>query len=185
MALIDLVGKKFGRLEVMYRSDKKAKDAYWVCFCKCGGKIHANSQQLRTGRTVSCGCKRRERMKKGMNYQHGQSESLRWWLWMRAKRRAKEKDIEFSIKLSDIPNIPKKCPILNIKLFPARGEIGSGGHGRKGSKNNSPALDRIIPEKGYTVGNIQIISQRANQIKSDATVEEIRKIYRHMIQVEE
>lgn len=171
MALIDLVGKKFGRLEVMYRSDKKAKDAYWVCFCKCGEKIHANSQQLRNGRTVSCGCQRRERMKKGMNYQHGQSESPRWWLWMRAKRRAEEKGLKFDIKLSDIPDIPKTCPILGIPLTVKKG---------KGASSNSPSLDRIIPSKGYIRENIEIISHRANQIKSDATIEEIGKVYNYM-----
>ena len=38
---------------------------------------------------------------------------------------------------------------------------------------NSPSLDKIIPEKGYMIGNVAIISERANAIKQDATYKEI------------
>lgn len=41
---------------------------------------------------------------------------------------------------------------------------------------NSFSLDRIIPGKGYVVGNVRIISWRANQLKSNGTVEEFEKI---------
>lgn len=43
-----------------------------------------------------------------------------------------------------------------------------------------PTLDRIIPNKGYVKGNIQIISQRANVIKNDASAEEIMKVAKYM-----
>lgn len=43
-------------------------------------------------------------------------------------------------------------------------------------QDNSPALDRIKPEKGYIKGNVVYISARANRIKYDATVEELRRI---------
>lgn len=40
----------------------------------------------------------------------------------------------------------------------------------------SPSLDKIIPEKGYIKGNIAIISMRANQLKSNATLAELEKL---------
>ena len=46
------------------------------------------------------------------------------------------------------------------------------------SKNSdfSPSFDRIYPKKGYTKGNVIVISNKANRIKTDATVKEIRKV---------
>ena len=47
-----------------------------------------------------------------------------------------------------------------------------------GSKNNylTPSIDRIDPKKGYVKDNIIVVSMRANRIKTDATVDEIRKV---------
>jgi predicted RND superfamily exporter protein len=47
-----------------------------------------------------------------------------------------------------------------------------------GSKNNdlTPSIDRIDPKKGYVKENIIVVSMKANRIKTDATVEEIRKV---------
>jgi hypothetical protein len=46
----------------------------------------------------------------------------------------------------------------------------------KGSIKSSPSLDRIVPQKGYTKGNVVFISGYANMIKQDATYEEIMKV---------
>lgn len=82
-----------------------------------------------------------------------------------AKRRADEKGIEFSLTADDL-TIPDTCPILGIPIF----------FGKKKYLNNSPAIDRINNELGYVKGNIIVISWRANRIKSDATLEELRAI---------
>lgn len=42
--------------------------------------------------------------------------------------------------------------------------------------DQSPALDRVDPTKGYVKGNVCYISARANRIKYNATVEELRKV---------
>jgi hypothetical protein len=80
-----------------------------------------------------------------------------------AKQRAREGGLEFSIKRADINNIwPKdnKCPILGIELQSRHG---------MGPQRQSPSLDRIDPKKGYVVGNIAVISYKANCIKQDET----------------
>ena len=61
-----------------------------------------------------------------------------------------------------------KCPVLGVDM-----EIS-----KLGSKNNdlTPSIDRIDPKKGYVKGNIIVVSMRANRIKTDATVDEIRKV---------
>ena len=44
------------------------------------------------------------------------------------------------------------------------------------SKNLAPSLDRIIPKKGYIQGNLVIVSDIVNRVKSDATLEDMKKI---------
>lgn len=46
----------------------------------------------------------------------------------------------------------------------------------KGTNPNSPTVDRIIPKLGYVKGNVAVISDRANRIKADASVEEITAV---------
>ena len=95
-------------------------------------------------------------------------------LWGGAKRRAKRKGIEFNIlTYKSLPKVPKYCPILGIPL-----KVGKGA-----GTDNSPSLDRINNNKGYTIENIQIISRKANQMKSNATLKEIEKLYNYMSRI--
>lgn len=75
------------------------------------------------------------------------------------RHRALKNNIPFNIELSDIL-IPEICPILHIPI--KLSETGK-------QTANSPSIDKIIPDMGYTKGNVQIISNRANKMKSDAT----------------
>ena len=84
-----------------------------------------------------------------------------------ARCRAREKNQEFSITTEDVI-IPKVCPVLNIPLI-----IGA----TRQEKNNSPSIDRIDSSKGYTKNNIIIISWRANKLKSNSTVKEMKQLY--------
>jgi len=84
-----------------------------------------------------------------------------------SKKRAKQKNIQHDITLEDI-HIPDICPILGIKL-----EKNCGG---KTASYNSPSLDRRDPNGGYTKDNISVISFRANTLKSNATIEELKKV---------
>jgi hypothetical protein len=92
------------------------------------------------------------------------SYTLEYKMIARAKSRARIKNIEFNIDLTDI-QIPEYCPILEIPLL--------GNSGRPGGKVNSPALDRIDCKKGYIKGNVRVISHLANMMKSCATNEHL------------
>lgn len=81
-----------------------------------------------------------------------------------AKIRAAARGLEFNITKDDLA-LPTHCPILGIELS-FEGP----------SKENSPSLDRIDNSRGYVVGNVQVISWRANRLKSDATKEELLAI---------
>lgn len=63
--LIDLTGQKFGRLTVIKRVENaKANQAQWLCECECGNECIANGCDLRKEHTKSCGCLRKENLKK-------------------------------------------------------------------------------------------------------------------------
>lgn len=83
-------------------------------------------------------------------------------LWERARRRALRGGIAFSITRAAVV-VPPICPILGIPLV-----IG----GRRSA--NSPSLDRIIPSRGYVPGNVRVVSDRANRIKGDRNLSQLR-----------
>lgn len=87
----------------------------------------------------------------------------RYTYWS-AKGRARKNNISFDLEFSDIV-YPKVCPILSIPI--------ERNAGHKSYSGRSPSLDRIDPKKGYTKGNVQVISQKANVMKNDATPEEL------------
>jgi hypothetical protein len=87
-----------------------------------------------------------------------------------ARNRAKDKGLPINIKIRDIV-VPTHCPLLGIPLASAKGN--------GGPKHNSPSLDKIIPALGYVKGNIQVISYKANVMKSNATLEEMETLVRN------
>lgn len=89
-----------------------------------------------------------------------------YWAVVGARSRAKKRGLPFDITYEDVV-VPEFCPILGIPLKEK---------GRPGWSDNSPSLDRIIPEKGYVKGNVRVISNRANRIKIDATIEELELV---------
>jgi hypothetical protein len=88
----------------------------------------------------------------------------------RAKVRAKKKDIPFTLDWEQlIPLAKDKCPYFTeIKLDWDNRE--------EGVTEASPTLDRIIPEKGYVIDNVEIISSKANNIKSIGVSEDLYRV---------
>ena len=50
----EMVGKRFGRLVVEKRSERKVKNkgAFWVCKCDCGNETLCAGYKLRSGNTT-------------------------------------------------------------------------------------------------------------------------------------
>ena len=63
--LIDLTGKRFGRLTVIHRCENKNGGRFpaWTCKCDCGKIVDVLGCNLRTGNTQSCGCYNAELIK--------------------------------------------------------------------------------------------------------------------------
>lgn len=81
--------------------------------------------------------------------------------------RAEARGIEFDLDTEYLHTIaPDYCPIFKMPLRWLYSDT-------RLAADNSPSLDRIIPDRGYVRGNVAWISNKANQIKSNATAEEI------------
>lgn len=94
-------------------------------------------------------------------------------LLSQAKRRAEENGVIFEISIEDFGPLPTHCPVLGIELNYGRSIA-------RGFINNRPSVDRVDPSLGYLKGNVRVISWRANRLKSDATVQELRSILDYM-----
>lgn len=72
--LIDLTGKRFGRLVVLCRKGSQRGRVTWKCQCDCGNIAIVQGRHLVSGLTQSCGCLFRERASES-NKKHGLSKS--------------------------------------------------------------------------------------------------------------
>lgn len=144
-----------------------ARDGTRSCI-ECGSPIDKH----RTGKALYCGqfCRgavdRRKRTgalaasKKKYVLNHPERMLLK-----QAQGRAKKQGIPFNIEETDIV-IPDVCPVLGLPLTKSIGK----------PTCNSPSVDKIIPDLGYVKGNVKVISYRANRLKNDASLAELRAI---------
>ena len=85
------------------------------------------------------------------------------------KNNVRSKGGSWDVDLTDFV-WPEYCPVLGIKINYFSSRI----------SDNSPSFDRKDNSKGYITGNVFIISQKANRIKSNATTEDLLKIINYM-----
>lgn len=102
-------------------------------------------------------------------------------LWLDRVLMAKKVPVAERHKILDALELPDVCPMLGFELKYVSGRAkGDGDGGWSGRRDDSPSIDQIEPRKGYVLGNIQVVSWRANRLKSDATPDELLKIGHYM-----
>lgn len=84
------------------------------------------------------------------------------------KNSAKKRGIEFTLTKEQLHSLsfPITCPVLGIPLKYNRGK----------PQYDSYSLDRIDSTKGYAMDNVVVISHRANTLKNNATIDELRQM---------
>lgn len=197
---IDYTGQVFSDLTAVERigtiitGDKPKKTVAWKFRCVCGNEPVFPLVNVLKGHTLSCGCRRSRdndkiklcvdcgqqsfRLNRHGNpcelchdcnnkrvAEHHKKDDPRVHLVNSARARAKRDGLPFDLTIEDI-TIPDFCPVLGIPIAGAVGKC----------NENSPTLDKIIPEKGYVVDNVAVISWRANTIKSLGTPSEHRSV---------
>ena len=88
-----------------------------------------------------------------------------------SKARARKRDLEHTLTLEELNSLfPQDmvCPVFGFTM-----QWGN-------PKWSSPSLDRIDSTKGYTLDNCQIISNKANKLKNDATLQELKDLVNYL-----
>jgi hypothetical protein len=141
-------GQRFGRLVAMAEVEKTRHGARrWRCSCDCGGEAIVGQDQLRQGRTKSCGCLQRE-VAAATPRTHGGTGTAEHGIWR---------------------NMVNRCHLptsSNYENYGARGIIvakewrGPGGFerwlaqvGPRPSKAHT--IERIANDRGYEPGNVR------------------------------
>lgn len=86
-----------------------------------------------------------------------------------SRGRAKRAKLAHTITVDDVV-VPARCPVFGTPFVFGAGK----------PTPRSPSLDRIVPSLGYVPGNVCVISYRANAIKRDASLEELRALVGYM-----
>lgn len=84
VAPIELTGQRFGRLTVLGRAPGLPRwKGKWQCRCDCGGEKVVWAPHMRTGRTSSCGCIKREHLAKlsAAKVTHGRTHTVEYRIW--------------------------------------------------------------------------------------------------------
>lgn len=158
--LINLKGKKFGRLKVIRRlKNNNRRETVWRCKCDCGNLCNILSRSLIHGVTKSCGCYHSDKVRKKPYYH----------LFSLIKRKCRSskyngKTCSFTfqefLKFTKI----KKCHYCAGKVI--WWEHNSSG------KNHQYNLDRKNNNIGYTKENCVVCCPRCNQMKKNLSYKE-------------
>lgn len=180
----DITGQIFGRLTALRRAESRISPkghlySVWLCRCVCGKECEVVLSALQYEATRSCGCLNRDTGREvglRVNKTHGGSslyasvdDRIRFQLLQHLRRRARINGYETDLELSDIPELKDVCPVFGLKFKKEKGPL----------SDASPSIDKVNPNLPYLkkyANNLRIISYRANRIKNDATLEELKKV---------
>jgi len=177
--LIDLTGRKFGKLTVIKRSypNGNNRSPKWLCKCECGKEKIIFGDSLRNGITKSCGCLHREIMSKPYGFSRMQSTISRY------KKQAKKRGIKYKLTEKQFKEITQKdCYYCGTKPNNiSKSNCNNGSYIYNG-------IDRIDNTKGYTTDNVVPCCKRCNRAKDIFALSEfedwIKKIHNNLKQKE-
>lgn len=153
--LIDLTGRRVGRLVVLHQGERVNGRIGWVCQCDCGNTKTVSAYVLRKGLTQSCGCLRSE-----------------------TSRKKATKHLMCDSRLYDIyHNMKKRCYNSHSDHYKWYGAENKGIYeewlGKDGFKhfadwalshgyNDSLTIDRKDNSKGYSPDNCRWVTPKQN-----------------------
>jgi len=169
----DLIGEKFGRLEVIKldhieHKDKKHYNAVWECWCVCGNITYISTNTLLSKRgTKSCGCFHKE---KASEFCWRGTKDISGRYFSQIKTSAKRRNLEFNITIQQLQILLEKqdykCALSFLPICCTRNR----------QTEQTASLDRIDSTKGYVIDNIQWVHKDVNFMKQEYSQERFIEI---------
>ena len=159
--LIDLTGKRFGRLIVIKRSLSGKKQPLWLCKCDCGKERIIQGNHLRNGIITSCGCLKIEKQTLGLGIA-ALHKTISFY-----KRNAKNRGYEYKLSEKQFKEITQK-PCYYCGAVPkniTKQAYLNGNYIYNG-------IDRIDNTKDYAIDNVVPCCKICNSAKRDLTTQE-------------
>jgi len=176
--------------------DTTSNEPRKCCVCSVvlipGDNIHENYYKKGVKICRSCKTKANQEKRKKTDELCATSEHARWKRVGSLVSDCSSRTREGRVKLTNdsaailiqhlrekYPVLPIKCPILGVDGVDGFDLIYSSASLTDPNRNNCISIDRIDASKGYIVGNVQIISNKANRQKSDASLSDVLKLVAH------
>ena len=87
--IVDLTGQRFGRLIVLEFAEIRKNKSYWKCQCDCGNIKIISATSLKSEKTKSCGCLRKEvtKIRGEKNIKHNKTNTRLFRIFLGMKSR--------------------------------------------------------------------------------------------------
>ncbi len=172
-----LLGKRFGKLVAVSKTEKRNRHGkvVWICRCDCGATKEINVGSLTRG-TISCGCAT-------IKYTEPTERAARHLLHS-YKSNAKRRGLDYALSFEEFQKLTKKpCSYCGTAPFGVAHDHVPKRH-YAGGDYWFNGLDRIDNSKGYTPDNVVPCCSVCNRAKHTMTVAEFRdwvqRVYGHL-----
>lgn len=172
MINLDLTGQTFGYLTVEKLAFSKKNKKFWNCVCKCGERIITYTAQLRSGKTKSCGCLHREKIR---TCSYGEAAFNK--LYNSYKRQAEKRNFKFELNKEQFSIITKSncyyCDKSPSMCWKEKGQLWG--------EYIYNGIDRLDSNIGYVIENCVPCCKTHNRMKSDLSLDEFLEACKQVI----